>query len=815
MPTFKKNTLLLFLLCVTNYYSLLAQNTNNLLDNANRLFELKQYPKAIQAFNDILKNSYKNLSRDAQLSVLLNLAYSYKQNKGELNAEKIYRQAFSNFPKLISKDAKAHINFAQVLANNGKYQEAQEYLMRSESIQSTKNQNIASNQEQLLPTNNIDNSSLSNTTFYKLEYLELNTSGPEFSPIYYKDGIVFCSSKESSTTIMNDKGGFLDLFYLDDLKKVQQYEAPNNDKRKKKGANKKSLGDDYYSRKTSNDTKTLNYFSGDENNETTNTITTESFSKTLNSKFHEGPATFNHDFSKIIFTRNNSTGNRKAFSEDNVSKLKLFSADYSNNDWQEPTELPFNNSEYSTAHPAWSKDEKTLYFASDRPGGFGGMDIWSVAYNDGQWDTPKNLGKNINSSENEVFPFVDEHGTLYFSSNGQGGEGGLDIFFAEINAGQSITKAINLGTPFNSPFDDFGFICDEKRQTGYFSSNRKSGDDDDIYRFSIDNNTADCHEVMIIVIDENTQKAITNASVIISSLNNRLESKKTDLSGNVTFCTTQNTDYSFKIEKDGFIIKTIGYSTKGESNKELTKLEVALKKQEQIEYQISATASNPSKSKKTNPTNLKNKSILTGFVKSEIDQKPMEGVLVSFINVCDKSTQQMTTGADGSYTFYMNEDCDYTIEVSKSGYSKNFNKIKKVQRGNNKVISQDLSLFKEGDLITMNNIYYDSGSADLRKDALRELNKLAVTLQKTPTMVIELGSHTDSRGDAQVNLNLSTKRAQAAVDYIVSKGINRNRILAKGYGESELANSCADGVSCTEIEHQQNRRTTVKIIKIK
>jgi outer membrane protein OmpA-like peptidoglycan-associated protein len=107
------------------------------------------------------------------------------------------------------------------------------------------------------------------------------------------------------------------------------------------------------------------------------------------------------------------------------------------------------------------------------------------------------------------------------------------------------------------------------------------------------------------------------------------------------------------------------------------------------------------------------------------------------------------------------------------------------------------------------------GSAKIRKDAARELDKLAATLMKNPSMIIELGSHTDSRGDAQENLNLSSKRAQAAVDYIASKGVDRNRMLAKGYGESLLVNGCSDGVSCTEREHQKNRRTTVKVIKAK
>jgi outer membrane protein OmpA-like peptidoglycan-associated protein len=208
--------------------------------------------------------------------------------------------------------------------------------------------------------------------------------------------------------------------------------------------------------------------------------------------------------------------------------------------------------------------------------------------------------------------------------------------------------------------------------------------------------------------------------------------------------------------------------------------------------------------------------LLKGVVKTEVEKTPIEGVLVTFKNDCDNSTQQVMTGPDGVYAFNMTDGCDYTLEVSKDGYGTNVNKIKKVKKSvKPKEISLGLGLFKEGDVITMDNIYYDSNKAAIRKDAARELDKLAATLQKFPSMVIELGSHTDSKGEAQDNINLSEKRAQAAVDYIAKKGIERSRMLAKGYGESDLVNNCTDGVSCTEAEHQKNRRTTVKIIKVR
>ena len=192
MLRLKRNALLFFLIVMSNCY-LAAQNVETPLDNAIRFYELQQYPKAIQAFNQLLKSGYATLSAKNKLSVLLKLAYSYKQNKDEVNAERLYRQAFSTFPKLISDDPKAYVNFAQVLANNGKFQEAQEYLSLSENIQSTKNQMANMPQNISSPTSQKSTAIVSNTNNYKIEYLDINTSGPEFSPMYYKDGIVFCS----------------------------------------------------------------------------------------------------------------------------------------------------------------------------------------------------------------------------------------------------------------------------------------------------------------------------------------------------------------------------------------------------------------------------------------------------------------------------------------------------------------------------------------------------------------------------------------------------------------------------------------------
>jgi outer membrane protein OmpA-like peptidoglycan-associated protein/tetratricopeptide (TPR) repeat protein len=824
MPKIKKigiTFILTAILCVP----IVAQTNNSLLKDAIRHFELSSFVTAIPKFEQVLQKDSAQLSSSERFATLLQLAYSYKQVQNMPKAESTYRQAL-DIPVSVSGDQlKSYLYFAQVLVNNNKYKEAQEWFDKYNTLSSTLSESTISSRTNLAN----DVSALYNTNAkYLVEYLSFNTNKPEFSPMYYKNGLVFCSGKGSGSGLTGNKG-YLDLYYLSDLAQLSGISEDELDVKKTKktttNTGDKRLGKDFYTRFTANDSKTLNFF--DIPSTETVTVTpkgkiaeSEVFSKTLNTKFHEGPATFSSDFSKIIFTRNNYNDGEQGKSEDNVTKLKLYIANFENGGWGEAQELPFNSDDFSTAHPAWSKDGKYLYFASDRKGGFGGMDIWVVEYNNGKWGNPVNLGKDINTKGTEVFPFVDDRGNLYYSSDGLKGQGGLDIFWVETQNGLATKKPFNIGEPFNSVNDDFGIITDTERKTGYFSSDRRRGEDDDIYRFSRQTSLYSCREMTVSIYDSETKTAIANANIELEIKGGTNEKYQSDDLGTVKFCIGRDLDYVIGIKKEGYTSNYLGYSSKGEADNAPSRLEIPLMRlvmTEPIsEKPIKADTITPTKPSIPTVGKSDKSSLLKGVIKTEIEKIPIEGVLVTFRNECNNTTQQVVTGADGVYAFEMEDGCDYTLEVSKDGYGKKVNKITKVaKKGKNSEISQDLGLFKEGDVITMDNIYYDKGSAKIRKDAARELDKLAATLMKNPTMVIEIGSHTDSRGDAQVNLNLSTRRAQTAVDYIASKGIERNRMLAKGYGETALVNECADGVSCTELEHQKNRRTTVKFIKAK
>lgn len=207
----------------------------------------------------------------------------------------------------------------------------------------------------------------------------------------------------------------------------------------------------------------------------------------VKSKFHDGPAVYNEKTGSIYFTRNNFLDGKKGMDENRVIRLKLYRAKLEGKKFKDVEELGINDDNYSNAHPSLSKDGKRLYFSSDRPGGFGGMDIYYVELGeDGkQVGEPVNMGSKINTTQNELFPYYnDSENILFFSSEGHFGLGGLDVFVAKLDKSGGVRTSENLGIPINSPYDDFSFVNNDEQTKGYFSSNREGGKgNDDVYGF--------------------------------------------------------------------------------------------------------------------------------------------------------------------------------------------------------------------------------------------------------------------------------------------------------------------------------------------
>ena len=774
---------------------LMAQS---LVKQADRQFDMLAYTKAIELYEKILSDP-ADLPATKLIDTKAKLACSYQQTRDMSNAERIYRDLASG-ETLPADYVKCYLFYAQTLASNGKYCEAQQAYEKYGSLQ-----NVDKRAASFSKLYNDVSALTKNAGSYKVDFLTMNTRRAEFSPVVYKDGLVFVSSGNGGNGVKRvfkwNNTPFLDLYYMPDLGEVRASKSASLGgsqsvtNRRIRTRLIRPLGSDDYTALTANDSRTIGFHGGPNLNmgyEEQPISESDRFSRTLNTKYHEGPATFTKDGSRVIFTRNNYNEGKSRKSSDGINKLKLYTATQTNGMWSKAEELPFNSDEFSTGHPSLSKDDQLLYFASDRPGGFGSTDIYVSKWVNGKWGEPVNLGKEVNTKGNELFPFVDEKGNLYFSSDGKPGLGDLDLFFAQLTPdGQQALPARNLGEPLNSSKDDFGIVTDGERMSGFFSSNRKNGGaDDDVYRFTREGSLYPCRELTLSIIDATTKEPLGNTSVAMNNLvNDKQKQLTTNPEGLIKICLDEDSDFRFTTSRDGYVENKVGFSTKDLSDDHPSRLEIPLLKGTDVEAGGLTT--------------------LHGRVTTQTDKQPITGVKVVLINECDGTSQETTTGPDGTYEFTVKPGCNYLLEAMKDNMGTSGSRITKEGTG-----SPDLIMFKKGDVIKIDNIYYDRNKSAIRPDAALELDKVVELMGKYPTMTIEMRSHTDSRATAKYNSTLSGGRAKAAVAYLKSKGISAKRMIAKGYGESKLLNQCKDGVNCTEEEHQQNRRTEIKILRL-
>lgn len=424
-------------------------------------------------------------------------------------------------------------------------------------------------------------------------------------------------------------------------------------------------------------------------------------------EYHVGPVATNKEGNTLFVTRTypgkDAEKQRSGNYTFNKHNLELIIYTQSGDSW---TAMPFpynNTKSYSTGHAALSEDEATLYFASDMPGGMGGVDIWyCIRQPDGSWGKPVNAGAEVNSSGDEMFPSLSGN-MLYYSSNGFPGMGGLDIFMSEIKENK-FSRSRNLRFPVNSASDDFSYVVVQDNHEsfyGYLSSNRMGGKGlDDIYSFSF----------------------------------------------------------------------------------QQPKIHVYLE----------------------------------GQTLNKVTSEPVTAVQLTLQNEKGQILQNKLSSQNGEFKFPVDAGVPYRIVGEKVGFHGDSVVFTTPIPNRDTTIRLTLHLqpvIEKGISFTLENIYYDLDKSNIRDDAKPVLNQLVRTLRDNPSLKIELSSHTDSRATAKYNMKLSQKRAQSAVDYIVSRGIARNRIIAKGYGESRLVNMCKDGVKCTDAEHQANRRTEIKVLE--
>lgn len=524
------------------------------------------------------------------------------------------------------------------------------------------------------------------------------------------------------------------------------------------------------------------------------------FMKDLDTRFNDGPLCFNKDFYMVYYTTNFAREEEK--SRDGNFKLRILEGELDEGGLSIVKQPAFINKEYNYCHPALSADGKTLFFASDMEGGLGGMDIYRSEKDSlGEWGPAVNLGEKVNTAGTEVFPFVSSSGALFFASNGHPGMGGLDIYEVKFK-NKNVVRIYNMGDPINSRFDDFGYYLAEDGKSGYLSSNRKNGGmDDDIYEVQVLREIRRGKDVLIVTKDKSNGNPLPSTRLLVDK---------------DTVFTNEKGEFMALLDEEGMMkIKTLREDCF------------------ELKDTISARTSTNEAFVKEFLLEPNPKLFLHGLITDAKTGQPLPGVnlRITDINTGNDVDIYTTTETGDYFKFLFNnrigDKLAYLIKMDKKGYlprsvifthqinkggEVNMNEIASLQLGKVEV-GMDL-----GKLIDLQPIYFDVGKSDIRPDAALELDKIIEVMNQYPNMFIELGSHTDCRSTAESNLALSTARAKSSVDYIVKKGINKIRIVAKGYGESRPLNNCfCEGKQqsdCSEEEHAKNRRTEFLITRL-
>ena len=587
---------------------------------------------------------------------------------------------------------------------------------------------------------------------------DINTVSSDFSPSYYRGGLAFVSTKKGrKNTSMKTSDGATD--YFSDIFKATYKDKANG-----------SFNESQLLLKT-------------------------------NEKYMTGSMTFSDEYGVAYITRTTYNQENKAFPKQGTTTvyMEICRVNYSNGDienWDDIKPVVLYRGEgyqnYSYAHPAFVTGRgDELIFASNMPGGFGGNDLWYSKLIGSEWSTPINLGSEINTSGDELFPYVAKDGTLYYSSNGLPGAGGLDIYKAAKIDDSKWGQTENVGSPFNSKFDDFGFIVNETGREGYLSSNRAGGKGfDDIYSWRTDET-----QLCVKVIESQSKDPIKNAAVKIPCLGSKTHYTDANGLACVTVSALKNCD--LKASADGF------------KNNSLTVKNLQANKIVEI----------------TLEKDLENRCKFIILVLDKETNQPIPGASVNIRQTSTNEEVDGSTKIDGTVRvrgISMNEfyevnatkvmpDGSRYIGIPESAICKGLQ--------NNDSITKIVYLrkAKEGTVFEIENIYYDLNNWDIRPDAAVELEKIYSMLRQYPAMEIEMGSHTDCRATIKYNETLSGKRAASCVEWLINKGIAPSRLTSKGYGESQLKVNCpCEGKiksSCPEQEHQKNRRTEFKIIK--
>ncbi len=480
--------------------------------------------------------------------------------------------------------------------------------------------------------------------------------------------------------------------------------------------------------------------------------------------------------------------------------------------WSALTPLSSNiNSPNWETHSSLSVDGTTLYFVSNKKeGSYGGRDIWRcVKLPNGQWSMPVNAGPEINTAFDEEAPFIHPDGvTLFFSSKGHKNMGGFDIFKSLKDENGKWGQPENLRSPINTPDDDIFYVQSPDGKRGYFASVRKEGfGEKDLYMINFEKTIVEPLTLLkgYVTFDGST-KGLTMVEIVATDMESGLvvqNVKPNATSGKYLLILTPGNEgktYNVSYEAEGYQPISIPITIPPNSS------------YQEIEKELLMQA-----------INLESKTLGTISIVGNVKNQKGETIAGAQIIVKDNITGKLidtyyTTSDSGSYYFILNRGQNYNLSYEAKGYlfqSENVNVPKKPEYS---ALTKNIVLEKVeiGAKIVLNNIFFDSNKAILRKESNLELEKLLQLMKDYPNLTIEVAGHTDSKGNDAANLKLSQMRSQAVVAALIKKGIKAQYLAAKGYGETApvAPNTLPNGKPDLK-GMQLNRRVELKIIEAK
>jgi len=600
--------------------------------------------------------------------------------------------------KRIAKSSTAEaidfLNYANLLKKSHQYADAKKWYIKYSKLNPT--DKIVPQHIQTFKLVN----ELTNDSLYIANPININTKQTDYASSLYKDGLIMVSgrpNKHSKQISRDSKEHYFNIYYT--KKTGSKYSIP------------------------------------------------QLFSTEISTKYHEGSASFSANEQFIYFSRNTGVVDLNG-----QAQLNIYMSRYNKGKWDKSELFQYAGNKYSTGHPSISKNGKLLFFISNMPGGYGGTDIYYCRKQGFSWGPPINLGPVINTSSNEMFPYISDDQFLYFASSGHIGLGGLDIFKSKFEQNNWMYP-INIGYPFNSDKDDFGYIFDQKSNTGFFSSNRNNNDD--IFEFKTNTNKLDSLEGKIYKIRSN--KPLDRVAVYLMDKKLVLAKTYTDSLGNFEFEIFKDKKYSLFIQKEDFKSKRVLYFPQT----------LPKKRNMKIRLEESPWA------------NIK------AFVKNQFSSKPIKGVNIEIVNKTYSLSSHYKTDENGNFSINVDTGNRYDIIVSKPGYfTTELNNYM-----HDEIQSIDLIKTKGNQTIELFTSTFPDQSWLLSEITKGELNNVIEILKYNPDILIEIRASTKIDNGSKKNRALCLKRGTEAMKYLISQKIPANRIKIKAIGFNTRSSS--------------------------